>query len=142
MPAAVYLDLAVSACATTFSPGPNNILLLSSTSTHGFRKCMPLIFGIWTGLLTVMLICGFGCAFLGELVPQIVPVAKYVGAAYILYLAWKTLIRKTGDAAAESKLQAPDLCQRLFAPVPERQDSDAGHRLLLRLHHAVWVPCG
>ena len=103
MPAAVYLDLAVSACATTFSPGPNNILLLSSTSTHGFRKCMPLIFGIWTGLLTVMLICGFGCAFLGELVPQIVPVAKYVGAAYILYLAWKTLIRKTGDAAAESK---------------------------------------
>ena len=43
MPAAVYLDLAVSACATTFSPGPNNIMLLSSTSTHGFRKCMPLI---------------------------------------------------------------------------------------------------
>ena len=34
-----------------------------------------------------MLICGFGCAALGELVPQIVPVAKYVGAAYILWLA-------------------------------------------------------
>ena len=104
MPAAVYQDLAVSACATTFSPGPNNILLLSSTSTHGFRKCMPLIFGIWTGLLTVMLICGFGCAFLGELVPQIVPVAKYVGAAYILYLAWKTwragAVTDTGAAKA------------------------------------------
>lgn len=103
MTAAVFLELAISACATTFTPGPNNILLLSSTSTFGFRKCRPLLLGIWTGLLAIMLICGFGCAALGELVPQIVPVAKYVGAAYILYLAYKTLTRKTGDARAESK---------------------------------------
>lgn len=103
MPPSVFLELAVSACATTFSPGPNNILLLSSTSTFGFRKCLRLIYGIWTGLLTVMLICGFGCAVLGELVPQIIPVAKYIGAAYILYLAYKTLVRKTGDATAEPK---------------------------------------
>ena len=102
MTVAVFLELALSACATTFTPGPNNILLLSSTSTFGFRKCRPLIFGIWTGLLFVMLICGFGCAVVGELVPQIVPVAKYVGAAYVLYLAWKTFTRKTGDGTANA----------------------------------------
>lgn len=99
MPVSVYLGLAAYACATTFSPGPNNILLLSSTSKFGFRRCLPLIYGIWTGLISIMLICGFGCAVLGELVPQIVPYAKYIGAAYILYLAYKTLIRKTGDAS-------------------------------------------
>ena len=49
-----------------------------------------------------MLICGFGCAALGELVPQIVPVAKYIGAAYVLYLAYKTLIRKTGSGTADA----------------------------------------
>jgi cysteine/O-acetylserine efflux protein len=97
----VYLELAAYACATTFSPGPNNILLLSSTSKFGFRKCLPLIYGIWTGLITVMLVCGFGCAALGELVPQIVPVAKYVGAAYILYLAYRTLLRKAGSSDGE-----------------------------------------
>ena len=48
MSAAVCLELVVSACATTFSPGPNNILLLSSTSTHGFRKCLPLLCGGWS----------------------------------------------------------------------------------------------
>ena len=48
------------------------------------------------GGITVMLLCGFGCAWLGELVPQIVPVAKYVGAAYILYLAYRTLMRSPG----------------------------------------------
>ena len=49
-----------------------------------------------------MLICGFGCAVLGELIPQIVPVAKYVGAAYVLYLAYKTFTRKTGDGTADT----------------------------------------
>ena len=102
MSAAVLWELALSACATTFTPGPNNILLLSSASTFGFRKCRPLLFGIWTGLLTVMLICGFGCAVLGGLVPQIVPVARFVGAAYVLYLAYKTLTRRTGSGAAET----------------------------------------
>lgn len=100
----VYLSLAAYAAATTFSPGPNNILLLSSTSTHGFKRCIPLLLGIWTGLVTVMLICGFACGVLGDLVPEIVPYAKYIGAAYILYLAYKTLFRKTGEAgAAEGK---------------------------------------
>ena len=98
---AVYLQLAAYACATTFSPGPNNILLFSSTSRFGIRKCWPLIFGIWAGLITVMLLCGFGCAWLGELVPQIVPIAKYVGAAYILYLAYRTFLRSP-DGAKES----------------------------------------
>ena len=32
MGASVFMELAVSACATTFTPGPNNILLLSNTS--------------------------------------------------------------------------------------------------------------
>lgn len=99
----LFLELAAYGCITTFSPGPNNILLLSSTSKYGFGKCRPLLFGIWTGLVTVMLLCGFGCAVLGEIVPQIVPVAKYVGAAYILYLAWKTLRSKPGSQTVEER---------------------------------------
>ena len=31
---AVFLELAVSACATTFTPGPNNILLLTTERYH------------------------------------------------------------------------------------------------------------
>ena len=105
MPAAVFMDLAVSACATTFTPGPNNILLLSSTSTFGFKRCRPLIMGIWEGLLAIMLICGLGCAVLGELVPQLIPYAKYVGAAYMVYLAYKTYTRETGSG--ENSLSKP-----------------------------------
>ncbi len=101
----LYLELAAYACATTFSPGPNNILLLSVTSKYGFKKCFSLILGIWSGLLSIMLICGFGCAVLGELVPQIVPVAKYIGAAYILYLVYKLLFKKSANTDTDTKDQ-------------------------------------
>jgi Putative threonine efflux protein len=95
------MGLAAYACATTFSPGPNNILLLSSTSRFGLRRCLPLMAGIATGLVTIMLACGFGCAWLGELAPQIAPYAKFAGAAYILWLAWKTLFRGAASGGGE-----------------------------------------
>lgn len=93
MKLSVFLALVTYACATTFSPGPNNVLLLSSTGQYGFRKCLPLMRGIWTGLITVMLICGFGCALLSDLIPSIERYARFAGAAYILWLGYKTLTR-------------------------------------------------
>ncbi len=94
MSLSVYLSFIVYACATTFLPGPNNVLLLSAAGQFGFKKCLPLLLGIWTGLVTVMLLAGFFCTVLEAFIPIIAPVFKYVGAAYILYLAWQTFRRK------------------------------------------------
>lgn len=94
MTLSIYLSFVTYACATTFLPGPNNVLLLTAAGQFGFRRCLPLMCGIWTGLVTVMLIAGGFCDVLGALIPQIAPVFKYVGAAYILYLAWKTACKR------------------------------------------------
>ena len=102
MQISVFFALAAYACATTFSPGPNNVLLLSSTGQYGFKKCLPLMRGIWTGLITVMLICGFGCKLLGDLIPSIEKHARFVGAAYILWLGYKTLTRRAVKGPADS----------------------------------------
>ncbi len=102
----VFLALAAYACATTFSPGSNNVLLLSSTGQYGFKKCLPLMRGIWTGLITVMLICGFGCALLNNLIPAVEVYARFVGAAYIVWLGYKTL---TGAAAQQPSGSEPHI---------------------------------
>ncbi|MDD6037985.1 MAG: LysE family transporter [bacterium] len=107
MKLSVFFALVAYACATTFSPGPNNVLLLSSTGQYGFKKCFPLMRGIWTGLITVMLICGFGCALISELIPSIEKYARFVGAAYILWLSYKTLTRPAGNMSNEKKEQKP-----------------------------------
>ena len=108
MKLSVFFALAAYACATTFSPGPNNVLLLSSTGQYGFKKCLPLMRGIWTGLITVMLICGFGCKLLGDLIPSIERYARFVGAAYILWLGYKTLTRRVGSGSGTSFENTPD----------------------------------
>lgn len=108
MQLSIFFALVAYACATTFTPGPNNVLLLSSTGQYGFKKCLPLMRGIWTGLISVMLICGFCCALLGELIPSIETYARFAGAAYILWLGYKTLTRRaqTTPAAADADFGA------------------------------------
>lgn len=107
MQLSVFFSLVAYACATTFSPGPNNVLLLSLTGQYGFKKCLPLMRGIWTGLITVMLICGFCCALLGSLIPSVEKYARFAGAAYILWLGYKTLTRPASRADSQENAGVP-----------------------------------
>ena len=90
MPLSVFIEMTLSAILTVWSPGPNNILLLSSASKYGVRGNLRFMTGIWSGSLTLMCLSGLFCSTLGTIIPGIQPVMKYLGAAYILYLAWQT----------------------------------------------------
>ncbi|MDD6211600.1 MAG: LysE family transporter [Clostridiales bacterium] len=103
MPFSVFLDMTISACITVWSPGPNNILLLSTASKYGIRKNLKLLLGIWTGSLTLMCMSGLFCSALGHIIPGIQPLMKYIGAAYILYLAWVTLRRTPPSDQSQEK---------------------------------------
>lgn len=78
------------AIVTAVTPGPNNIMSMSNAGRQGFRKTLPFNFGIWIGFSLVMLMCTFFCNTLSTLIPKIKTPMLFVGAAYILYLAWKT----------------------------------------------------
>ncbi|MGN0400546.1 MAG: LysE family transporter [Blautia sp.] len=99
----VFSLLTIYAFVTGWSPGPNNILLLSTTGQFGLKGSMKLIAGIWSGFLTVMLLCALFSAGLGQLVPELVPYLKYAGAAYILYLAFSILRRKPVAVTKENE---------------------------------------
>lgn len=76
---------------TTFTPGPNNIMSMSNASRHGFRTTLRFTSGVFAGFFIVMAI---SCAFtltLYRVLPNVKPVMTVVGAAYILWLAYKTL---------------------------------------------------
>ena len=90
----IFSSLTIYALVTGWSPGPNNILLLSTTGQFGLKRSIKLITGIWSGFLTVMLLCALFSAGLGQLMPGLVPYLKYAGALYILYLSFSVLRRK------------------------------------------------
>ena len=78
------------ALITTFTPGPNNILSLSIAAQHGIKRTVPFALGVWTGFSIVIQLCALLGAALNAALPSIKTPMLFIGAGYLLYLAWKT----------------------------------------------------
>ncbi len=81
------------ACITSITPGPNNVMSLSNASRYGLKKSLPFNGGVITGFATVMIVCTMFCNILSETIDTIKTPMLFLGAAYLLYLAWKTFNR-------------------------------------------------
>lgn len=71
------------------SPGPANIFAMSCSMKFGRRRAMRVWWGLLTGATAVIVAVTILCWLLGEALGGWVAYVKYVGAAYILWLAWK-----------------------------------------------------
>ena len=74
---------------TAITPGPNNILALTTGSRAGFRGSIPVLAGICGGFLCVMAICGVLSYSFSSLSATYLQIMRYAGCAYLLWLAWK-----------------------------------------------------
>ena len=54
---APILTFAIIAAIT---PGPNNIILSTNAVNYGFKDTIPLIFGVFFGVLSVLILCLLG----------------------------------------------------------------------------------
>jgi threonine/homoserine/homoserine lactone efflux protein len=70
-----------------FTPGPNNIMVLSSGLNYGFRPTLPLIAGITFGCAFMVGAVGVGFGTIFIAYPVLQTILKYAGAAYLIYLA-------------------------------------------------------
>src|SRR5688572_11399547 len=70
-----------------FTPGPNNIMLLSSALTYGFRRTLPHLVGIVIGFAFMVGAVGLGLGTIFITYPMLQTILKYAGAAYLIYLA-------------------------------------------------------
>jgi threonine/homoserine/homoserine lactone efflux protein len=82
-----------------FTPGPNNIMLLSSGLTYGFRRTIPHIAGITVGFAFMVAAVGLGLGTIFIAYPVLQTVLKYAGAAYLIYLA--AMIAMSGPAKSD-----------------------------------------
>lgn len=95
---------AISASAT---PGPNNLLLMSSGVNFGVRKSVPLLFGICIGFAIMLLLVGLGFGQLFQRFPELHLIIKCIGTVYLLYLAF--LIARSGEMSGATDDQAKPL---------------------------------
>ena len=77
------------AFVSSITPGPNNTMLLASGVNFGFRRTLPHALGISCGFMFLVVAVGLGLGGVFKAVPMAYTVLRYLGAAYLLYLAWK-----------------------------------------------------
>lgn len=70
------------------SPGPSVAALVSRVLTRGWREVVPFAAAMWVGEVIWLSAAVFGLAALAETMHWAFVVLKYLGVAYLLYLAW------------------------------------------------------
>ncbi|MCB0277983.1 MAG: LysE family translocator [Calditrichaeota bacterium] len=81
--------IALFILALYVTPGPATLSLAASGAALGLRQSMSYFLGIQTGLISILLLCMFGLAFIVTDYPGVYAFLKYCSLIYILYLSYK-----------------------------------------------------
>lgn len=83
-----YIPLVLFCFATSISPGPANLLVMASAAKYGFKKALPVFWGILVGFNVMVFLVGVGLGELFRLHPTWHEIIQYIGVIYMLYLTF------------------------------------------------------
>ena len=100
--------LAVFAFDSSITPGPNNLMLMTSGINFGMRRTVPHMLGVSIGFTLMIALIGLGVMKVIDAVPGSMLFITIASGLYLLYMAWKIATTSTspaenGAAAVKSK---------------------------------------
>lgn len=101
MPGYVLGNFFIYSVINAFTPGPGNILALNTVTNYGYKKGKPLYWGIFAGYYVVQVICAVFVFGVSAFLPDLLGMMKYIGAAYILWLAIHIALSKPTTGTVE-----------------------------------------
>lgn len=104
---AMIISIATFTLSTVLTPGPNNIMLLSSGLTFGYKRTIPHMLGIMIGFPFMVLLVGLGLGIVFERFPLIFSALKIVGILYLLWMAFKIANNKSSFDVKEAEKSKP-----------------------------------
>ena len=88
------------ACIMSFTPGPNNIMALSSASAYGLRKGLRFCFGVLLGVLGLMTACALFGAALFRFLPDLYGITAFSSFVLPYYDSFMALAVSIGVLSA------------------------------------------
>ncbi|MEQ3515345.1 LysE family translocator [Pseudoalteromonas sp. BZB3] len=85
----IILAFAAFAFVSSITPGPNNLMLMSSGANFGFKMTVPHLIGVVVGFAIMIELVGLGVMQLFNAFPVTYDILKVVSIVYLLYLAYK-----------------------------------------------------
>ncbi|WP_273860447.1 LysE family translocator [Photobacterium sp. GSS17] len=99
---AALATFAFVSCAT---PGPNNIMLMTSGANIGFMRTIPHMLGIIFGFSFMVILVGIGLVGFFEAYPVLQDILKIACSVYLVYLAYA--IAKSKPSASQASDYQP-----------------------------------
>ncbi|GGH47668.1 amino acid transporter LysE [Paenibacillus silvae] len=98
------LSFLIYCIVVTFTPGPANIVILSSTQKVGARRTMPYVWGATLAFGLLLTASAFLNQVLADVLPGILRFMKVIGSIYMLYLAYQVYRMGSTEAAPQAIL--------------------------------------
>ncbi len=86
--------MATFALVAGVTPGPNNLMLMTSGVKYGFGRTLPHLAGVILGFGLMIALVGLGLDILFQRFPQILPIMRVAGSIYMVWLALKIALAK------------------------------------------------
>lgn len=102
MDLALFPYFLVSSILLTLAPGPDNLYLLANSIADGAKAGITLAGGLASGIVFHTCLVILGVAALVKSSPIAFTALKYVGAAYLFYLAYGAFTAKVADTKTAS----------------------------------------
>jgi threonine/homoserine/homoserine lactone efflux protein len=101
----LLLAASLFALVSLSTPGPNNTMVLTSGVNFGLQRTLPHLMGICIGFGLMQVLVGLGLHTVLGQYPVVLEMLRYVGGAYMLWLAWKLATSRAApnDVAAGSR---------------------------------------
>lgn len=104
------IEFLITSLIVVVAPGPGVLYTLAAGISRGSRASVIAAFGCTIGIIPHMAAAIFGLAALLHASALAFQIFKYLGVAYLLYMAWQTL-RQHGALKVETKVGARSAMQ-------------------------------
>lgn len=100
------ISMSLFALAASLSPGPVNLVGVSSGARYGVRVGLKFVTGATLGFIVLFLLIGFGLQQLIVAVPELLWYLKWAGVAFLLYISFQ-LWRDSGELSTDQQQNQP-----------------------------------
>ena len=103
----LYAGLVSFVIVMSITPGPNNLMLMSSSALFGVRATLPAWIGVNLGFNILLVAAVFGLGGLVARFPWAMLLVKSGGAIWLVWMAWLFLRAGIAPGGADGKPAAP-----------------------------------
>lgn len=93
----ILTALTTFAFVSSITPGPNNLMLMSSGANFGFKLTIPHMLGVSLGFVLMVCLVGSGLIQIYDIYPITYQILKVFSVIYLVYLAFKIATSKPID---------------------------------------------